>query len=251
VHDRYFDAFVLSCPLTTHGDRHAFFLAVATYFWKESIVTFSNFARNEVLQAQHIELWMRQLNFNLRTALGYTAKNFVLEMISRSRSTLATARNVIDGLLYGGAALSLRAGLQVSSRTRDLWLTNACVENAGLYYDLASGACQAFRDGLLATGGLLGAFHDYAQLIEQLVDLVAAAPTTKFTLNAGSGKIMQQLGLTCEFGIFERVVGAVLCRSCLRCGRRLGLLHLAALCVFPLSCRPPSCPARTQQRAHR
>lgn len=188
----------MPCSLTTHGVRCTASFAVGTYFWKQSIVTFSDYARNEVLQSQHIELWMRQLNFSLRTALGYTAKNFVLEMISRTRSTLATARDVIDGLLYGSAALTLRAGLQVSSRTRDLWLTNACVDNAGLYYDLASGACQAFRDGLLAKGGLLGAFHDYAQLIEQLVDQVAAAPTTKFTLNAGSGKIMQQLGLTCE-----------------------------------------------------
>jgi len=181
-----------------------------------------------VLQAQHIELWMRQLNFSLRTALGYTAKNFVLEMISRTRTTLATARDVIDGLLYGSAALTLRAGLQVSSRTRDLWLTNACVDNAGLYYDFASGACQAFRDGLLAKGGLLGAFHDYAQLIEQLVDQVAAAPTTKFTLNAGSGKIMQQLGLTCESFISEQTAGCLWFALAQGCHHRL------------LRSRPPS-----------
>jgi hypothetical protein len=171
-------------------------------------VTYSDYARHEVLSAQYLELWMRQLNFSLRTALGYTAQGFVLEMIRRTRETLAAARVVVDGLLYGSETLMLRAGLQVSPSTRALWFGDACVENGGLYYTLASGACQAFRDGLQAKGGLLGAFHDYAQLIEQLVDQAAASPTTKYTLLSGPARTMHLHGITCESGPTVFVAGA-------------------------------------------
>ena len=99
------------------------------------MVSYSRYARIEVLWSKQLEFFVPQLAFNVRNSLAYTERGFVNYNLGQVLSRMNFMNILIDGPNYGDENRGLRAGLQVSPATFDLM-----VSWSGMF-DLIHGNC--------------------------------------------------------------------------------------------------------------
>jgi hypothetical protein len=102
-----------------------------------------------------------------------------------------------DALLFGNEDRALRAGLQTSPATADLFLRSSCIDNNHMYYDMHE-CQQTFMDGLLSKVGLRAALTEYLQIAKQVMDERAVQlqsnNCTFYSMTDGLGNQLSQLG---------------------------------------------------------
>jgi hypothetical protein len=102
-----------------------------------------------------------------------------------------------DALLFGNEDRALRAGLQTSPATADLFLRSSCIDNNQIYYDMHE-CQQTFMDGLLSKVGLRAALTEYLQIAKQVMDERAVQlqsnNCTFYSMTDGLGYQLSQLG---------------------------------------------------------
>jgi hypothetical protein len=102
-----------------------------------------------------------------------------------------------DALLFGNDDRALRAGLQTSPATADLFLRSSCIDNNQIYYDMHE-CQQTFMDGLLSKVGLRAALTEYLQIAKQVMDERAVQlqsnNCTFYSMTDGLGYQLSQLG---------------------------------------------------------
>lgn len=189
--------------------------------WRAQTTVLAKHARAEVLWAHQLEFFVRQVNFNARSALAYSAPAFVLDQVSRGVQNLDKVLLETDALLYGDNTFGTRAMLQLYPSVKDLWAKYACFENGGFYYTIA--ACEAFNDGILAKTGLLGAVQDFTNLVRANLKWAKDHPDESMDLNSGPAQLMQQYGTSSHAGGFVTAYDS-------RCGSVATSLHAAVPC---------------------
>jgi len=172
------------------------------------MIVFSRYARSEVYLAHQLAFWARQVNFNLRTALSYSAPAFVNDQVKRAHQSLAVTEALANALLYGSSELVTRATLKVLPVVAGYWTQYACIPGADFYYTLAE--CEAFNDGILARSGLLGAFQQYLTTAATLLAPLDADPGYTASLTTGPAYLSQQYATRYFPPVLDRYSDALL-----------------------------------------
>jgi hypothetical protein len=172
-----------------------------TFIWKQDIVEYSRYARSEVYNSVQLQFFARQMNFNLRSTLAYGAPTFVADQIARARRGVTKVKGLTNSLLYGSVELKTRPLLQILPSANTLWTEYACFDNHGFYYNIPD--CEAFRDGLLAKSGLLGAVGDYLSIAKIAIDFSEDNRNAVVPLTHGGPLLSQQYATTFMPPAFE------------------------------------------------
>jgi hypothetical protein len=135
--------------------------------WRQQVVQFSIFAKADVLWSKQVQFYISQINFNMRNALAYCYPVVAHANYEEAMSSAQLAEEIQDALLYGDASRDLRAGLQISPATFELFLRDGCIENGGYWYTMDQ--CKnTFYNGLVGKG-LQSTFKEYVQLVRRLM----------------------------------------------------------------------------------
>jgi hypothetical protein len=167
------------------------------FFWTSDAVTSMEFAKSETLWSRQVEFYVPQVLYYVRQAYQDCDPIWAAQAIEKGKTAVHFMEDLQDELLYGNDDRNVRAGLQHSPAIAYLFMTDGCVDNDGMFYDLPS-CTTAFMDGLLHRSGARAALSEYLQAILQALNdrttQIGQVECTPVDTDAGAFTTMSQLG---------------------------------------------------------